>query len=88
MRVRPWGRLRAEATSQLWRLARVAAALRERLERTAEPALDLPEWWIPGRHDTDLVLGAARYEYMYCRGHYQFIEYRYIASCAIPVHFV
>ena len=62
--------------------------LRERLERTAEPALDLPEWWIPGRHDTDLVLGAARYEYMYCRGHYQFIENRYIARCAIPVRFV
>lgn len=35
--------------------------LRERLERTAEPALDLPEWWIPGRHDAELVLGAARY---------------------------
>lgn len=34
--------------------------LRERLEKTAEPALDLPEWWIPGKHDADLVLGAAR----------------------------
>jgi chromodomain-helicase-DNA-binding protein 7 len=34
--------------------------LRQRLERLAEPALDLPDWWIPGRHDADLVLGAAR----------------------------
>jgi chromodomain-helicase-DNA-binding protein 7 len=34
--------------------------LRARLERSAEPALDLPEWWIPGRHDADLVIGAAR----------------------------
>jgi chromodomain-helicase-DNA-binding protein 7 len=34
--------------------------LRARLERCAEPALDLPEWWIPGRHDADLVIGAAR----------------------------
>lgn len=34
--------------------------LAQRLDRLAVPALDLPEWWIPGRHDTDLVLGAAR----------------------------
>ena len=36
--------------------------LRCRLESLAEPALDLPEWWIPGKHDTDLVIGAARYK--------------------------
>lgn len=24
------------------------------------PSLDLPEWWIPGKHDQDLVLAAAR----------------------------
>merc|ERR550532_1045271 len=24
-------------------------------------ALDLPEWWIPGKHDHDLVIGAARH---------------------------
>lgn len=34
--------------------------LRERLEQRAELALDLPEWWIPGKHDHDLVIGAAR----------------------------
>ena len=39
--------------------------LRRRLERLAEPALDLPEWWIPGKHDADLVIGAARYV-LYC----------------------
>ena len=26
----------------------------------AELALDMPEWWVPGKHDYDLVLGAAR----------------------------
>ena len=30
------------------------------LEEHAELALDLPEWWVPGKHDTDLVVGAAR----------------------------
>ena len=34
--------------------------LRDRLEQHAELALDLPEWWIPGKHDHDLVVGAAR----------------------------
>ena len=34
--------------------------LRERLDRLAEPALDLPEWWVPGLHDADLAIGAAR----------------------------
>ena len=29
--------------------------------QVAEPALDLPDWWVPGLHDADLVLGAARY---------------------------
>merc|ERR1712088_134726 len=32
----------------------------ERLQE-AELALDLPEWWIPGKHDHDLLLGAARH---------------------------
>merc|ERR1719412_1166046 len=35
--------------------------LREKLELHAELALDLPEWWIPGKHDHDLVVGAARH---------------------------
>ena len=26
----------------------------------AQLALDLPEWWQPGKHDHDLVIGAAR----------------------------
>ena len=30
------------------------------LEEHAELALDLPEWWQPGKHDHDLVVGAAR----------------------------
>ena len=34
--------------------------LKEKLEQHAELALDLPEWWIPGKHDHDLVVGAAR----------------------------
>ena len=34
--------------------------LKEKLENLAEMALDLPEWWIPGKHDHDLVVGAAR----------------------------
>lgn len=25
------------------------------------PSLDMPEWWIPGKHDRDLLLGAARH---------------------------
>merc|ERR1712088_271822 len=32
----------------------------ERLQE-AQLALDLPEWWIPGKHDQDLLLGAARH---------------------------
>lgn len=35
--------------------------LQEKLEKHAELALDLPEWWVPGKHDHDLVVGAARY---------------------------
>jgi len=23
-------------------------------------SLDMPEWWIPGKHDKDLLLGAAK----------------------------
>ena len=34
--------------------------LKKKLESHAELALDLPEWWIPGKHDYDLVVGAAR----------------------------
>ena len=30
------------------------------LEEHAQLALDLPEWWQPGKHDHDLVVGAAR----------------------------
>merc|ERR1719264_773130 len=33
--------------------------LREKLEKHAELALDLPEWWVPGKHDH--VVGAARH---------------------------
>ena len=52
-----------ESVDFLSRLREDVAALpdlRTRLDGLAEPALDLPEWWIPGKHDTDLVLGAAR----------------------------
>merc|ERR1712105_90744 len=35
--------------------------LKQVLEERAELALDLPEWWIPGKHDYDLVVGAARH---------------------------
>jgi len=24
------------------------------------PSLDMPDWWVPGKHDKDIVLGAAR----------------------------
>ena len=34
--------------------------LAEVLEEHAQLALDLPEWWQPGKHDHDLVIGAAR----------------------------
>ena len=34
--------------------------LREKLDHHAELALDMPEWWVPGKHDYDLVIGAAR----------------------------
>jgi len=39
----------------------VRPALREQLLNTADLALDLPEWWVPGKHDYDLVIGAARH---------------------------
>ena len=26
-----------------------------------EPACDLPDWWIPGKHDKDLLQGVARH---------------------------
>ncbi len=29
--------------------------------RLCQPSLDMPEWWIPGKHDKDLLYGAARY---------------------------
>merc|ERR1712083_1129206 len=35
--------------------------LREKLDHHAELALDMPEWWVPGKHDYDLVIGAARH---------------------------
>jgi len=34
--------------------------LDERL-RLSLPSLDMPEWWIPGKHDKDLLFGAVRY---------------------------
>ena len=34
--------------------------LAEVLEEHAQLALDLPEGWQPGKHDHDLVIGAAR----------------------------
>ena len=34
--------------------------LGERL-RLCDTALDLPDWWVPGRHDKDLLYGAARH---------------------------
>jgi chromodomain-helicase-DNA-binding protein 7 len=33
--------------------------LDERL-KLALPSLDMPEWWIPGKHDKDLLIGAVR----------------------------
>lgn len=26
-----------------------------------QPSADVPEWWIPGKHDKDLLIGAAKY---------------------------
>ena len=34
--------------------------LKEKLEQHAELALDMPERWVPGKYDYDLVMGAAR----------------------------
>ncbi|XP_064466588.1 chromodomain-helicase-DNA-binding protein 7-like isoform X3 [Ornithodoros turicata] len=34
--------------------------LDERL-KLCQPSMDLPEWWICGRHDKDLLIGAAKY---------------------------
>lgn len=25
-----------------------------------QPSADIPEWWIPGKHDKDLLLGVAK----------------------------
>ena len=33
--------------------------LKSRLKR-CEPALDLPEWWVDGKHDRDLLYGISR----------------------------
>lgn len=33
--------------------------LDERL-RLCQPTSDLPEWWAPGKHDKELLLGAAK----------------------------
>ena len=34
--------------------------LDERL-RLCDTALDLPDWWVPGKHDKDLLFGATRH---------------------------
>jgi chromodomain-helicase-DNA-binding protein 7 len=33
--------------------------LKARLKK-CEPALDLPDWWVNGKHDRDLLFGVAR----------------------------
>jgi chromodomain-helicase-DNA-binding protein 7 len=30
-----------------------------------QPSADVPEWWIPGKHDKDLLLGAAKYDVLF-----------------------
>ena len=52
---------RVDFLSRLRENVVVVPDLADRLEELAEPALDLPAWWIPGKHDADLVVGAARY---------------------------
>ena len=51
---------RVDFLSRLRESVAVLPDLADRLDSLAEPALDLPEWWIPGKHDADLVVGAAR----------------------------
>ncbi len=34
--------------------------LEEKL-KLALPSLDMPDWWVPGKHDKDIILGSARY---------------------------
>lgn len=36
--------------------------LKEALE-LALPSKDMPDWWIPGKHDHDLLKGVSKYEY-------------------------
>lgn len=33
--------------------------LEERL-KLCQPSLDMPDWWVTGKHDKDLLFGAAR----------------------------
>jgi chromodomain-helicase-DNA-binding protein 7 len=35
--------------------------LEDRLEACSKQGSDLPDWWIAGKHDKDLLVGAARY---------------------------
>jgi hypothetical protein len=39
--------------------------LKSRLKKCL-PALDLPEWWVDGKHDRDLLLGVARFVFFRC----------------------
>merc|ERR1712087_993179 len=33
----------------------------ERLNELAQSSLDLPDWWLPGKHDKELLIGVSRY---------------------------
>lgn len=51
---------RIELLSKLRNEVLTHPELDERL-KLCQPQLDLPEWWVCGKHDKDLLIGAARY---------------------------
>jgi chromodomain-helicase-DNA-binding protein 7 len=38
-----------------------SSKIEERL-KLCQTSTELPEWWLPGKHDKELLLGAAKYE--------------------------
>jgi chromodomain-helicase-DNA-binding protein 7 len=38
-----------------------SSKIEERL-KLCQTSAELPEWWLPGKHDKELLLGAAKYE--------------------------
>ena len=48
------------ATLSLTSQVLTSARLEERI-RLCRPSLDLPDWWVCGKHDRELLMGAARH---------------------------